>query len=391
MTDTIKRAINALRGQGDEPLCAYLYDLASLEQHAKAMVAALPDNAQLFYAAKANPDGKVLAALSPIVHGFEAASGGELRWLQQQNLNKPIIFGGPGKLESELRLALNSGIEAIHVESQVELQRLATITEQCDCTAPLFLRMNISLEGLASTRLAMGGKPTPFGFDVSGLGPALDFIKRHPRLKLQGFHFHLLSHHLDDDNHLSLMRLYFRTFKHWCRDYLLDLPVINVGGGLGIDYQNDGQHFNWTRFSENLRRLIAQESLGDTIIRFESGRFVTGQCGYYVMEVLDIKTSHGEHFAIGRGGTHHFRTPAAQDHSHPFFIVPGERKHTPLERQKVTMVGQLCTPKDVLARQQWVSSLAIGDCVVFPLAGAYAWNISHQNFLMHPPPTFHYL
>ena len=90
---------------------------------------------------------------------------------------------------------------------------------------------------------------------------------------------------------------------------------------------------------------------------------------------------------------HHFRTPAAQSHDHPFVILKSEQHHEishPIQHAQATFVGQLCTPKDVLARNQHVAHVDIGDYVVFTLAGAYAWNISHQNFLMHEPPIFHY-
>ncbi len=101
--------------------------------------------------------------------------------------------------------------------------------------------------------------------------------------------------------------------------------------------------------------------------------------------MLDIKRSHGQWFAIARGGTHHFRTPAAQAHAPPFRVLRGTLAPV-ISDTPVTLVGQLCTPKDVLSRQQPVAALAPGDCLAFPLAGAYAWNISHQQFLMHPPP-----
>lgn len=374
----------------DEPLCAYIYDLAALRDHARAMTDALPPNAELFYAAKANPDAKILDVLRPIVHGFEAASGGEFQWLQACQPDMPLIFGGPGKLKSELTMALERGVESIHVESQTELSRIAQITDKLGCQAPILLRVNIALDGIATTRLTMGGKPTPFGFDVSELGAALTLITANPQLRLKGFHFHLLSHQLCDTSHIQLMQLYFRTFKRWCVQYNVDVPVLNVGGGMGINYIGTDSHFNWPRFCEKLHQLIVSEDMKDTIIRFECGRFVTSQCGYYAMEVLDIKANHGEYFAVCRGGTHHFRTPAAQGHSHPFFIVHGKNREKPLSNTTVSIVGQLCTPKDILA-QQPVDSLAIGDYLVFPLAGAYAWNISHQNFLMHPPPLVHYI
>ena len=386
---SMEQTLHSLRG--DEPLCAYVYDLATLQEHARTMVAMLPPNTELFYAAKANPDEKVLEALRPIVHGFEAASGGELTWLKARHPDAPVLFGGPGKLESELEGALLAGVDAIHVESQIELERLAEITKRLGCDAAIFLRMNISLDGIAETRLAMGGRPSPFGFDTADLNTALIFIERNPRLKLTGFHFHLLSHQLCDNNHIRLMTLYFRTFKHWCTKYNLNVRVLNVGGGMGINYLDASAHFNWSRFCKNLDEIIVSEEMKNITIRFECGRYVSAQCGYYVMEVLDIKMSHGDYFAVGRGGTHHFRTPSAQGHSHPFFVLHGKNRKPRISQSRVSIVGQLCTPKDILAHQQPVESLAIGDYLVFPLAGAYAWNISHQNFLMHPPPVVHYI
>lgn len=113
-------------------------------------------------------------------------------------------------------------------------------------------------------------------------------------------------------------------------------------------------------------------------------------------EVLDVKHSHGEAFAVLRGGTHHLRTPAAKGHDHPFVVLPVEEWTRPWPRpgahnQEVTLAGQLCTPKDVLARRAPVAHLRAGDRVAFALSGAYAWNISHHDFLMHPPPGFHYV
>jgi len=414
MSVIIKNAINTLTNQCSSefesrqsgPLCAYIYDLPSLTAHVQKMVKALPKNCELYYAAKANPEEKILATLAPIVDGFEAASGGELAWLKECQPDTPLIFGGPGKLDSELEQAIDLNLEAIHVESLTELHRIEKIcasktkynegtTKQCS----ILLRMNISLEGLPSTKLTMGGKPTPFGFDESELNNILQMIKVSKYIKLIGFHFHLMSHQLDRIAHLSLMKLYFKTFKRWCRLYDLDLPLLNVGGGIGINYANPQQLFDWEAFCLDLDELVAASELQKTTIRFECGRYVTANCGYYVMEVLDIKKNHGQFFAIGHGGTHHFRTPAAQSHDHPFFIC---KKNLPeksneafdyprIEGKNVTLVGQLCTPKDVLATQQYIESLTIGDYLVFTQAGAYAWNISHQNFLMHAAPIKYFI
>lgn len=387
--------------QPDDPLCAYLYDLASLKARIQGMTSVLPNNVSLFYAAKANPMPEILATLAPYVAGFEAASGGELIHLAEQNTQKPLIFGGPGKLDSELKIALELGVDAIHVESITELKRLEGLAHSLNVIAPVYLRMNIDIGDITLSKLAMGGKPTPFGLDEEDLNSALRIIKNTDRLSLNGFHFHLMSHQLETGRHIALIKRYFDMVKQWQALYQLDDLSINLGGGMGINYLEPGKDFDWPDFCHQLSQLIVQEGMENTPLRFECGRFISAPCGYYAMEVIDIKKNLGEYFAICRGGTHHFRTPAAQSHDHPFVVIPSQkasnddlvtndRLNSTIENQAISIVGQLCTPKDVLARQQTVTQLSIGDYVVFTLAGAYAWNISHQAFLMHPAPKFHF-
>lgn len=384
MNPRVAAAVERLSAESDEPVCAYVYDLPSLNAHASWMKACLPEGYELYYAAKANAEASVLRTLAPWVDGFEAASGGELRWLHEQQPGHPLLFDGPGKLDSELALAISLPDCTLHVESLSELQRLSRFATMAGKTVAVFLRMNIAVPGIRDTRLMMGGKPTPFGLDEEALPYAVQCLRDNPQLRLEGFHFHLMSHQRDVAMQLDLVRAYVHAALRWREQYGLTVRVVNAGGGFGIDYGDHTRSFDWQAFCDGLGEA-ALTRRHDLRIRFEPGRFVSVGCGYYVMEVLDIKRSHGEPFAIARGGTHHFRTPAAQGHDHPFHVIRSGR--TPaLERENVTLVGQLCTPKDILARAQPVEALAVGDCLVFPLAGAYAWNISHQNFLMHPPP-----
>jgi diaminopimelate decarboxylase len=383
----VQDTIAGWRRDGGEPICAYLYDLENLRRHAQAMRDALPPRCELYYAAKANAEPAVLATLAPLVDGFEAASGGELRWLREQQAASPLLFGGPGKLDSELALAVALPDCSVHVESLGELERLARIAASVRKRVPVYLRMNVLIPGIADTRLMMGGKPTPFGMGEDALPQALACLRQNPWLHLDGFHFHLMSHQMDAQMQLQLVRAYLDIVARWRREHDVEVRVLNAGGGFGVDYADPARSFDWPRFCAGLRHLLAER---DPILRFEPGRYVSAACGYYVMEVLDIKRNHGEWFAIARGGTHHFRTPPAQGHDHPFFVLRSATAAT-IEHQHVTVVGQLCTPKDVLARSQPVQALAPGDCLVFPLAGAYAWNISHQQFLMHPPPRMVFL
>jgi diaminopimelate decarboxylase len=157
---------------------------------------------------------------------------------------------------------------------------------------------------------------------------------------------------------------------------------------MGVNYLEPEQ-FDWPALCRHLEQKLTGYP-NPPIVRFEPGRFVTAFCGYYVMQVLDIKHNHGQGFAVCRGGTHQFRLPAAQAHDHPVIHLPLRRtvdaSASPGTKHTLTVVGQLCTPKDVLARNVVLSNPRIGDLLVLPLAGAYGYNISHADFLCHPRP-----
>lgn len=389
MPVAVQRAVNDLKDQHGEPLCAYVYDLAGLRDRVRGIVECLPPGCEMFYAVKANPALPVLNALGPLVHGFEVASGGELNWVRNHFPDTPLVFGGPGKLVSELESAVAQQVELIHVESLLELRRLCGITSRGQGRQDILLRVNLELEATPSTRLTMGGVPTPFGMEECSIPDALALLAKQDRVSLRGFHFHLMSHQLDEKRHLELITHYLDTVRAWETQFGLDVTEINVGGGIGINYTEPDQQFDWIGFCAGLGELLQQYGDRPWKIRFECGRFMTAACGFYIGEVLDVKRCGSEWFAVCRGGTHHFRTPAAQAHNHPFDILPGDKTSFDAPRvvnQPVTLVGQLCTPKDVFARQVHVQSLGVGDLVVFRYAGAYAWNISHQAFLMHPHP-----
>ena len=392
----VHASLRARLAVAGEPLCAYIYDLEALRRHATFLMTTLPSGFELFYAIKANSELPILQTLAPLVDGFEISSGGELDWARQHFSAIPLAFSGPGKLDSELAAALSANVETLHVESLHELQRLEAIAAVQGKTTDVLLRVNLPLEGLTETTLMMGGKPTPFGIPMDQLPECLTWLRRHPRLRLRGFHFHLMSHQLDAAAHLRLLAAMLARVKSWREEYGLDIAQINVGGGIGIHYRAPDKQFDWGHFSGGLAKLKHDSGLPGVIVRFELGRYLTAACGYYAMQVIDIKPSYGKTFVIGRGGTHHFRTPYAQGHSHPFHVLPVAHWPYAWPRpeavgQPVSVVGQLCTPKDLLAFDAPVERVRCGDVLVFPYAGAYAWHISHHDFLRHPHPAQWYL
>ncbi|MFE6177279.1 type III PLP-dependent enzyme [Streptomyces sp. NPDC056464] len=376
-------------------LPAYVYDLTALRSHAATVRAALPERVELYYAAKANPEPEILAALGPYVDGYEVSSGGELSHVARAVPGRPLAFGGPGKTPEEVTAGLAEGVERFHVESEYELRMLAELARRATPgrRVAVLPRVNLPVAdgSLAGSSLAMGGRPTPFGMDPARAEPVIRLLAdgAYPQLELRGVHAHLASG-LQAAEQVAVAE----SVVSWATGLGVRLGEVNVGGGMHVDYGDPDRRFDWTAYGTGLARLTERHP--ELTLRIEPGRALTAYCGWYATEVLDVKPSHGEEFAVVRGGTHHLRTPAAKGHDQPCSVLPVDGWPHPWPRpaaegERVTLAGQLCTPKDVLARRMPAVGLRAGDRVAFALAGAYAWNISHHGFLMHPRPGFHFL
>lgn len=347
---------------------AYIYDLAGLDAHAAEIRAALPGT-EVFYAAKANPDAEILRTLAPHVDGVEVSSGGELAHVRATLPTARIAFGGPGKTPEELALAQDLGVERLHVESPRELSRIPG-------PAGVLLRANLPLE-TPDAALTMSG---PFGMDEPDLDACARRMAGTPGLDLRGIHVHLASG-LDATAMLALAERITEWALPWLEARGVGDPELNIGGGMAVDYTDPGARFDWRAYGAGLPAVPA--------LRIEPGRAMTAYHGWYVTDVLDVKTTRGETYAVLRGGTHHLRTPVTKGHDQPFQALTANASEG--SETRATLVGQLCTPKDVFARDVPVPHLEPGDIIAFTMAGAYAWNISHHDFLMHPKPAFHYL
>ena len=376
-------------------MCHFIYDLPALHKHVQTITASLPANCDMYYAMKANSETSILAALSEDVTGFEVASQGEIAKGLAHKSAQHIIFGGPGKTDEELAYAVDQGIQRIHVESIYELQRLNALLATRQQQMNVLLRVNLA-GPFPNATLHMAGRPTQFGISEEQIDSAIALALELPYIQLEGFHFHSISNNLDAQLHVEMMRLYFQKAKTWAHQHGFTLHHLNLGGGIGVNYADLTQQFDWQTFVDGFHQVIDDEAMHEVSLNFECGRYLVAHIGYYVTEVLDIKRVHQAYYVILKGGTQQFRLPVSWQHNHPFEIYPVSHNPYAFERisvaqKPVTFVGQLCTPKDVLAKDITVPSLTTGDVIIFNYAGAYGWSISHHDFLSHPHPTFIYL
>jgi 2-[(L-alanin-3-ylcarbamoyl)methyl]-2-hydroxybutanedioate decarboxylase len=373
------RIVEAVTGAA-RPVCAYVYDTAALRAQALAVRAALPAGAELLYAVKANGHPAVAAALAASLDGIEVASGGELDLAVAAGA-ETIVFSGPAKTDAELRAAVEAGA-LVHVESAHELRRLAIVAN--GRRVPMALRVNRAAAALPGTH-QMTGAPTPFGIDEASLPEAIELAASLREVELVGFHLHAVSNNLDAAAHATFVADAIAWAVQEAGSYGVPLRYLNLGGGFGVDYTGDD------RFDLDVFAAAVPAPPPGVRLVFEPGRLLTADAGWYAAQVLDLKRTHGRWFAVLRGGTHHFRLPAAWRYSHPFTVVPVDEWRYPFDRPEVRdvtvdAVGELCTPRDVLTRGQRVDRLRIGDVLVFGRTGGYGWDISHHDFLRHPYP-----
>ncbi|MGH3612091.1 MAG: alanine racemase [Pseudonocardia sp.] len=371
------RVVTALRSV-PAPVCAYVYDRALLLDRVRLVRSCLPPGASLLYAVKANGHPDLLAAVAPSVDGFEVASGGELALALAAGAES-VMFAGPAKTDDELCAAVRAGA-TVNVESEFELRRLSLLAADAGASAEVGLRVNRPVPISAGVTHRMTGRPTQFGIPEVDLPALVDLASRLPGVRLRGLHLHAVSNNLDADAHVAFVT----DALDWAVATGLNLDHVNVGGGFGIDYLRSRS------FDVSLLKSIVVPA-GLRLI-FEPGRFLVAPAGWYAAEVVDLKRSHGRWFAVVRGGTHHFRLPAAWGYSHPFSVLPVDDWPYPFTRPvvadvEIDVAGELCTPRDILARDTWTDRLRIGDLLVFADTGAYGWEISHHDFLAHPYPA----
>jgi len=377
-------AVVAELAAGDEPVCAYVYDQAVLRSVAARVRAALPAGSVLLYAMKANGHPAVVAELAAAVDGVEVASGGELAAAVAAGAGQ-LVFGGPAKTDGQLAAAVAAGA-VVNVESVLELRRLDLVARAAGVPAVAALRVNRPGGGLAGSH-RMAGAATQFGVDEADLGAVVQVAAELPGVRLVGFSLHAVSNNVDAVAHAGFVVDAVGWAVAAARRWGVGLEYVNVGGGFGVDYRGV-RRFDVAAFRAGLAGLAVPSGVR---LVFEPGRLLVADAGWYVAQVVDLKRTQGRWFAVVRGGTHHFRLPAAWGYDHPFGVVPVDRWPYPFARPQVAAVavdvaGELCTPRDVLCRGQVVGRLRVGDVVVFGRAGAYGWDISHHDFLRHPYP-----
>lgn len=383
-------SVSAIAERHGTPL--FVYDSGIVRRKYDTLRDALPASFHICYSVKANPNPAFLRFFVDRGCGLEIASAGELHQALSAGCSaNRILFAGPGKTESELRLAIAEGIAEIHAESALELDRISRISQESGLRTRVALRINPSEDGEGGA-MRMGGKSAPFGVDEEEMDPLLLRISNDPFLEFGGIHLFAGTQILDHRTLLAQYRKALDVARRAAEVTGSSIPTLDLGGGLGIPYFNGDSKLNLDALAEGLRELAGtireEHCFADTKFVVEPGRYLSGECGVYVARIIDIKTSRSKKYLILDGGMNHHLAASGNlgqviRRNFPMALI---NKLGAPASETVDVVGPLCTPLDTSARSAQLPRAEIGDLVGIFQAGAYARTASPLGFLSHPTP-----
>ncbi|ODP37640.1 diaminopimelate decarboxylase [Sphingomonas turrisvirgatae] len=343
----------------------YIYSTATLERHAQVLKAALADlpRVHIAFAIKANPNLAVLGVLARNGYGADVVSGGELkRALAAGMPAEDIVFSGVGKTRKELQLGLDEGIGQFNIELEEEGIVLAQLAHAQGKTAPAVLRVNPDVDAGTHAKISTGKAENKFGVAIDQALGIFNRLAKLPGLNLRGVAIHIGSQLKTLDpleaayKRIGELVAELRAAGH-------AITHVDLGGGLGVPYRPDEQVSSAEAFGAMVKRVTAD---WDVTLMFEPGRFICGNAGVLVTEVLWVKPASGNPYVIVDAAMNDLARPALYDAYHAFEAVEPTG-----EKFVANIAGPVCETGDTFAMGREVDAVKSGDLAVFRTAGAY--------------------
>jgi diaminopimelate decarboxylase len=365
----------------------YVYSAGTVEDNFRRLVASFDGlDVQVCYALKANGNLALLRLLSNLGAAFDVVSGGELRRVLAAGAKADrSVFAGVGKTEAEIRLALESGIFALHAESEPELARINHVAGQLGRRAPVAIRVNPDVDAKTHAKITTGKSENKFGIPLKFAAAAYAAAAKYPHLELKGVQMHIGSQLTEIGPFVEAVEKIAPLARQLQRDF--GISYFSLGGGIGVVYQDalaSGTATWWEALPAE-RRPITPEAYGAALrpllqplglkILLEPGRFLVAAAGVLISRVEYLKRGHGRNFLILDAGMNDLIRPALYDAYHE--ILPLQRD-TSRRALKTDIVGPICESSDCFAKDRTLQEVGEGEYVAFLTAGAYGYAMASR-------------
>lgn len=346
----------------------YYYDAQLLRDTLKTLRAEADKHPQfvVHYAVKANANTKLLRIIREAGLGADCVSGGEIQAAIQAGFPASgIVYAGVGKSDWEIELGLKHNIFCFNAESEAELEVINEIAERFKTTARVALRINPNVGAHTHANITTGLAENKFGIAMDHLESVINSLTKMKHLQLIGLHFHIGSQILDMGDFEALCNR-INLLQEQLDRLHVSIENINVGGGLGIDYQHPNRvpipnfkdYFN--TYAKFLKLRPNQK------VHFELGRAVVAGCGSLITKTLYIKQGVAKQFAIVDAGMTDLIRPALYQAYHKIENISSNEAE-----QTYDVVGPICESSDVFAKQVDLNATHRGDLLAIRSAGAY--------------------
>ncbi len=345
----------------------YYYDLSLLKKTLDLYTTELKKyNYHAHYALKANANDRILSVIKNYGLGADCVSGNEVSLALKSGFTpENIVYAGVGKSDKEILTALKGGIFSFNCESIPEIEIINDLAESLGKTANISLRINPDIDAHTHKYISTGRSQDKFGISPWMFESVLATIEKCANIKLIGLHFHVGSQ-ITDLHVFEMLCGRINDIQLWFRDKGISLENINLGGGLGIDYNdpdaNPISDFK-TYFSIINKNLIVYPGQK---IHFEPGRALIAQSGTLVSRVLYVKIGKGKKFAILDAGMNDLIRPALYQASHKLQNLTSSGR-----LMKYDVVGPICESSDRFGKNIPLPETGRGDIIAIRSAGAY--------------------
>lgn len=347
----------------------YYYDLSVLDQTLMSCKAASEKFAfHVHYALKANFNEQVLKAIEKVGFGADCVSGNEVKKAIEIGFDPGmVVFAGVGKSDREINEALNSNIYCFNVESVQELGVINNLASKQSKQARVAIRINPNVDAHTHQYITTGLEENKFGVNQWELPACVEELKRCSNLELIGIHFHVGSQITNLDVFKSLC-LKVNELNAWFLERGFDLKVLNVGGGLGVDYHHPDENAinDFISFFEIYDKFLERRTGQE--VHFELGRALVAQCGSLISQILYVKNGLKKNFLVLDAGMTELMRPALYQAYHKIENITADSAN-PIVSYDV--VGPICESTDCFGKEVELPESKRGDLIAIRTAGAY--------------------
>lgn len=350
---------------GDLPTPFYYYDLGVLNSTLNTLKKeSLNSGFKIHYALKANANPRILRIISSFGFGADCVSWNEINAAIKAGFNpSEIVFAGVGKTDKEINSAINAGIFCFNCESIQEIEVINHLASLQNKNVQIALRINPLIDAHTHKYITTGIEESKFGLHTWELDIVLTRLSSLRNVHLTGIHFHIGSQ-ITRMSVFKSLATHINELQEWFASRNVDLKIINVGGGLGIDYENPDKPPMFAEYFSLINDFVDLKH--GQKLHIEPGRSVVGQCGALISRVLYIKNGSKTIFAIIDAGMTDLIRPALYQANHKIENLSSEGNI-----YRYDVVGPICESSDTFARYIELPETKRGDIIAIRSAGAY--------------------